>query len=526
MIDLHFHFPAHRYHATPWGRHVNEAEVAWPPDPWRILRALIATWRRKLDPAGETYRQEMASLLGALASVLPSYHLPPVAASHTRHYMPVREGKADKPVLIFDAALHVANDETMVVSWPVDLSDQEMALLCRLAENLGYLGRAESWVEVAVKTFGRQDQPDCVPLEDGADLADPDTGELLGERVRLLVPRTPEEYRTFRHNALDSMPAMKPRERKCFLNTLPEDWLDALCIETSDLRTVGWSSPPAAKEVDYRRPLRIFDGGQRRTPHLSSVRRARPTTLRYALAAKPLPAIEQAVRIGEWARMGAMGRARKVFGEDAIPWQISGHGTPEGNRHGHAFYLPEDADGDGRIDHLIIHVPDGLDERMEKVLRGLSYLKDREGNRIQLLFEGLGNVEMLGRSTSLLDRACEWISVTPYLYPWHLKLKKSLTSTERTAEARRQIEVQLRRECRERGLPEPDFIEMLETRNAAGRRLRPVHFRRFRSKRGLVQPDRLGRFLRIRFPESISGPLALGFGCHFGLGLFSSVSKS
>ncbi len=31
-------FPAGRYHATPWGRHVNEGVAEWPPSPWRLLR--------------------------------------------------------------------------------------------------------------------------------------------------------------------------------------------------------------------------------------------------------------------------------------------------------------------------------------------------------------------------------------------------------------------------------------------------------------------------------------------------------
>lgn len=49
----------------------------------------------------------------------------------------------------------------------------------------------------------------------------------------------------------------------------------------------------------------------------------------------------------------------------------------------------------------------------------------------------------------------------------------------------------------------------------------PIHFHRFRSKRGLVQPDTHGGFWRIEFAKSIRGPLALGFACHFGLGVFS-----
>jgi hypothetical protein len=32
--------------------------------------------------------------------------------------------------------------------------------------------------------------------------------------------------------------------------------------------------------------------------------------------------------------------------------------------------------------------------------------------------------------------------------------------------------------------------------------------------------------LRLEFAEPFSGPLALGFGCHFGLGLFAAVESA
>lgn len=32
-------------------------------------------------------------------------------------------------------------------------------------------------------------------------------------------------------------------------------------------------------------------------------------------------------------------------------------------------------------------------------------------------------------------------------------------------------------------------------------------------------------FWRLTFPEPIQGPLALGFGCHFGLGLFTPAGE-
>ena len=42
MPTLQLRFPGGRYHATPWGHHVNEGLIEWPPSPWRLLRALIA----------------------------------------------------------------------------------------------------------------------------------------------------------------------------------------------------------------------------------------------------------------------------------------------------------------------------------------------------------------------------------------------------------------------------------------------------------------------------------------------------
>ena len=49
---------------------------------------------------------------------------------------------------------------------------------------------------------------------------------------------------------------------------------------------------------------------------------------------------------------------------------------------------------------------------------------------------------------------------------------------------------------------------------------RALHFHRFRSQRGERQLDSSGALLEIEFPEEVRGPLALGYGSHFGLGMF------
>src|SRR5690606_25897328 len=115
MLALAFTFPAGRYHATPWDRHVNEGAVAWPPEPWRLLRGLIATWHHKIKHTGRHEDGTLEALIETLSSELPEYRLPAASHSHSRHYMP--QFAAGKTSLVFDAFTAVARDEPLTVTW-------------------------------------------------------------------------------------------------------------------------------------------------------------------------------------------------------------------------------------------------------------------------------------------------------------------------------------------------------------------------------------------------------------------------
>lgn len=519
MLTLALTFPAGRYHGTPWGRHVNEADVGWPPDAWRITRALIATWHRKLDP-GQFPRERLVDLLAVLASEPPSYALPEAVHFHTRHYMPVR----DKPSLIFDAFAQVGREAPLIVHWPgLDLTQPQTELLDALLETIGYLGRAESWVSAA-RIEGWGGDCNCYPSEEAIDTQ---TG-VIGDLIPLWLPQSPTHYAAVRSSQLDAALARAtadalgkraaaisagkkslpdPKKAKTpseILATLPEDWLDAVSLDTGELQSAGWSAPPAARQMYYRRPKDALRFMATSPPPARPRRTAEPvTTARFALYGKPLPRITDAVRVGELLRVALMGRARRLFG-DAIPASLSGHDLPSGNRHGHAFFLPE-GNRDDRIDHLLVHAPDGLDAQAQAAIAELALIYSREGTEWRVLLEGLGEPATFGEHSELLRETNCWESVVPYLHPWHRK---------------RGFEVpdQIARECRLRGLPEPCLVEPLPDRQP-----RALDFHRFRSKRGLEQPDRQGSMLRLEFPEPVSGPIALGFGCHFGLGLFRAV---
>jgi hypothetical protein len=177
VTGLAIRFVAGRYHATPWGTHVNEAAVEWPPSPWRLLRALVSAWHRTAPDAPAA---DVRDLLDALAEP-PRYRLPDAAPAHTRHYMPDGEHRREVSLsqgLVFDAFLRVAPSEPVVVSWGAELTADRAALLRRLAAGVTYLGRAESWCDLEVVESG-WDDADVLPLE--ADLpADREAMRLLG----------------------------------------------------------------------------------------------------------------------------------------------------------------------------------------------------------------------------------------------------------------------------------------------------------------------------------------------------------
>jgi len=493
MLALSFTFPAGRYHATPWDRHVNEGAVAWPPEPWRILRGLIATWHHKVKYTGKHAESTLLGLIGSLAQELPEYTLPAASHSHTRHYMP--QFAAGKTSLVFDAFTAVGRDDPLTVVWPsLELPDDQRVLLDDLLAVMGYLGRAESWVEAR-----RLGEASAVPEErkcrPGVEALDTTTGEIRGEAVILYAPLPPAEYGELRKGFLPDKKAEKKLGK-----TLPADLLNALSVETSDLRKQGWNQPPAARKVSYLRPVDALRPQR-------VVRKATPTsatTVRYLLIGKPLPRVEDSVRIGELLRRAVMSKAKYHFGEDNIPAIFSGHGLPENNRHAHAFYLPWDANGDGRIDRVLLHVPTGMTAEQLRVVEKLSCLKIRDGSEWRLVLENVGDATVGG---PLTKRTAIWQSATPYLHPWHVKKNFD-------------IEAQIKRECRERGLPEPTTVERLPSIEVGHRVRKTIHFHRFRDKRGLHQPDRLGSFWRLTLPQPVEGPLALGFGCHYGLGLF------
>jgi CRISPR-associated protein Csb2 len=139
-------FPLGRYHANPWGQAVNEGATEWPPSPWRVLRALIATWHTRWPDLPVPVFEALLDQLGDP----PSYAVPRTSPGHTRHYLPDlghRKGETGRTDLTLDPFRAVDPNAELLIHWDVDLAPDQRQVLAKLAELLPYLGRAESICE-------------------------------------------------------------------------------------------------------------------------------------------------------------------------------------------------------------------------------------------------------------------------------------------------------------------------------------------------------------------------------------------
>jgi CRISPR-associated protein Csb2 len=369
---LSVRFDGGRYHATPWNRSVNEADVEWPPSAWRVLRALIATWYGKVDRRLFP-DQTLNRLIASLAAVNPSYHLPPAVATHTRHYMPWNEGATENRALIFDGFIRLAPETPVIVAWPgVDLNEDCAKLLKALVPLIGYLGRAESWASVTfIEDYGGP--LNCLPVEDVGNAVERNGGRDQGSIVHVPVSVTADAYAAIREHWLANLftagklTKKQEAKREAVRKTLPDNFFEAVAVETGDSRNAGWRIPPACRMATYRLPPHALEASLAK-PALHH-RAPRVTTVRLSLYGKPLPRIETSLEIGEIARGAAMARARDLFGPHGIPDVLSGHGPGEADpSHPYASYIPEDANVDGYIDHLLIHAPAGIDDDCLKAI--------------------------------------------------------------------------------------------------------------------------------------------------------------
>jgi CRISPR-associated protein Csb2 len=273
---------------------------------------------------------------------------------------------------------------------------------------------------------------------------------------------------------------------------------------------------------------------------LKSVNSSNYAIARFALDAPILPLVADTLPVAEIARSCIMGqyqrlRHRRAFGTAEKPYRelfrspvLSGKdaGGEHLLNHGHAYYLPADEDGDGRIDHLTVYAEDGFGPDEVAALYAVRSLPVGQGEGLRVMLVGLG--QRGDFTAAMFQRSSSWQSATPFLVSRYLKKrgrKKDPAELREAGRAGEFVRLVLLEELgrlrhRRPEVPEPARVEFLPEGRMGAQRLRPIQFKRFRRKTGDDGGQRPSGGFRIVFPEPVAGPICLGHSCHFGMGLF------
>jgi len=527
MTVLEFHFPAGRFHATPWGRHVNEGAVEWPPSPWRLLRTLIATWH--LKARAEVPEETLRAIIASLASQPPHYYLPRATNGHTRHYLPVIEGKHEKTTKVFDTFIQLDSNDAVLIAWEAALPPDQVAALQTLVVRIGYLGRAESLVEIRMREDIAQIKANALPLAPGEDI--PANMEL----VRLLSPLRVTDYETWRADFLakNSPPAETPRKiaekkappKKIKIPEVPVDVFAALHAGTGELQTAGWNLPPGAVFLNYVRPADAFAPAPR-VSHLSG--RNKPAAARYAVVGSVSPRLTQAVSVANRVHDALCKWSDKGNGAASVFTGIGADGRPlEGHNHAHIFCEangPRDA-----ITHLTVWSANGFDEQACLALRRLNKVWGHGGHDVRLILIGLGQPDTFP-DCKLFGSSKVWRSTTPFVPTRHAKTfrdgrpKMDTNTGWQIGSAAHDLQrlLALNPQAARPSIHQDKIITVGDPSHA--RTLRCLQFQTTRYGGGGSRGRGEGGSFTIVFPKEVTGPLAFGYAAHFSLGLFVPVA--
>lgn len=184
--------------------------------------------------------------------------------------------------------------------------------------------------------------------------------------------------------------------------------------------------------------------------------------------------------------------------------------------HRHTHVLPLDLDCDRQLDHALLWTPCGLGAAALQAVLSLPFLRCSANQPpLSVMVTGLGDARFAAELpppfgpnlAKLLTPARIWRSLTPFVCPRFLK--KS---------GKNSLQGQVAAELACRGLPTPVACVSAAHPSPSFR-----HYVLSRSRGGQPPPVPHGFDLQIEFAEPVQGPLCLGYGSHFGLGMFAAV---
>jgi CRISPR-associated protein Csb2 len=254
----------------------------------------------------------------------------------------------------------------------------------------------------------------------------------------------------------------------------------------------------------------------------------RPTVARFAVASKNSPQLTDTIILADrvHAALVSLSNGSRIFtgcDEQGKPLQ--------GNRHAHVFCESNNALAkgiDGEITHITIYAPAGFESEDQRTVQDLNNVWGGDDLKTQVILQGFGQPQDFGGidlergQCPLLARSRTWVSRTPFLPTRHPKVTRA-GALKRDASGLQigSSEHELRRLLGLSGFPEPVLVEKVAGTSLGGRNI-PWHafLRQRETGKGRPAANGAGYGFRIEFPETVQGPVAVGYGAHFGMGGF------
>lgn len=545
MLAIEVNFLTERFVATA---HHDRRAAEWPPHPARLFSALVAAWADDDAPSPDERRA---------LEWLEAQDPPSIAATEavTRkvltNFVPVNDTavigtswydrKASEVSRLMDEIDAASEDSSPKSVKLAERLDGKLAKARDVSDQVSNPGKTNP--DEAMKLLpdhrGKQarefpsvtpDEPRVTYIWAGTP-ANPETAEaldsLLGRVTRLghssslvscrLAPDPPdptcepgpmgEALRSVRRGQLAALEREHKRHQAVKPRSLP--------FTAVRYRPVG---PDAAEDV--LRP--------NTTGHL--------IVFEFLRSSRRFPAT-RAVQIAATLRDAIFHHA-----ENPIPEGLSGHGE-DGSPVPlpHVGFLPLPYVGwdhaDGRIMGAAVSVPDSLDEPSRRAVLRAVGTWESEANaaeqdlRLIMGRSGAVNMKRLTGFEPTLETlraktwgrpSHRWVSATPAALPTNPGRLSTGTAAAR-AKAWAKAEQAVADSCRHVGLPEPAAVTVSHDPFISG--VRPAsHFPAFRQRGRDGQPvARRLVHVSVAFDQPVAGPLVLGAGRYFGLGLMRPV---
>jgi CRISPR-associated protein Csb2 len=464
---LAIRFPLGRYHATPWDHSVNEGATEWPPSPWRLLRALVATWYTRWP---DLPAPVLDGVLDALGDP-PSYLTPRVRQAQTRHYLPDLDhckGESGRTDLTLDPFLWLRRDVELLVRWDADLDGEQRAVVAKLAELLPYLGRADSACEA--RLLDSDPEPDATWWRPGGE------GE---QTTRLLAPARPV--------------------RRAVLE-----------MSTVEVRKGRRTVPPGTTWVSYARTR----------PAEAKRARSQPApvhAVRFAVASRVPVRASHGILLADAVHQRAARKLANCGGGDLL----GGGGAATNHQHAHWVPIADGTGPEASVQALLVYVPSGLRSAEVAALVGIRGVSGQRGGDdgyqvkglppVRLLLQAAGPVQQV--APELCGPARRWRSLTPYLPVRHWHPKRRTLAEYLNAD----VAAELRYRQAYRDVPAPSVQGSDPDGGMPDWWARGYRRYRLNEHLGRARP---GLGLRLEFAEEVHGPLLLGQLSHFGYGIF------